>query len=188
MAKLRKINIDWPEEAHYVPILCKVGIQRGRNGATEYARRRENAGKRMATAADDQSKEQEGARLATVRLGSGSGVMCPNLNLHLTVRFRHLPNTNMNKRFGFNMFGSGSNPVQHKKSQLYLQISNTVGQKMLVKRFPTRQFQNRDLSPSKPHLQPEVDHQCPSRNAGPVFVISAFHLPTRPHFVDYILL
>ena len=25
---------------------CKVGIRRGRNGATEYARRRENAGKR----------------------------------------------------------------------------------------------------------------------------------------------
>ena len=44
----------------------------------------------MATAADDQSKEQEGARLATVRLGSGSGVMCPNLNLHLMVRFCHV--------------------------------------------------------------------------------------------------
>ena len=97
-------------------------------------------------------------RLAMVWLGSGLGVMCPNLNLHLTVWFRHLPNMNMDKRFGFNRFSSGSNPVWHKKSQLYLQISNTVGQKMLVKRFPTRQLQNRDLSPSKPHLQPEVDH------------------------------
>ena len=29
-------------------------------------------------------------RLATVRLGSGSGVMCPNLNLHLMVRFCHV--------------------------------------------------------------------------------------------------
>ena len=86
--------------------------------------------------------------------------MCPNLNLnlHLMIWFRHLPNTNTNKRFGFNMFGSGLNLVRHKKSQLYLQISNTVGQKMLVKRFPTHQLQNQDLSPSKPHLQPEVDH------------------------------
>src|ERR1700728_2946702 len=51
-------------------------------------------------------------RLAGVRLGAGSGVRCPNLNLHLQVRFGHPANLNTNKRFRFERFGSGSHPVQ----------------------------------------------------------------------------
>jgi hypothetical protein len=51
-------------------------------------------------------------RLAGVRLGSGSGVLGPNLNLHLRVRFKQVANTNRNKMFGFGMFGSGANNVR----------------------------------------------------------------------------
>jgi hypothetical protein len=54
-------------------------------------------------------------RLAGVRLGAGSRVRCPNLNLHLQVRFRHPANPNTNKRFRFKRFGSGSHPVRCQK-------------------------------------------------------------------------
>jgi hypothetical protein len=55
-------------------------------------------------------------RLAGVRLGSGSGVLGPNLNLHLKVRFEKVVNTNPDKMFRFRMFGSGSNNVRHRKT------------------------------------------------------------------------
>jgi hypothetical protein len=51
-------------------------------------------------------------RLAGVRFGSGSGVVGPNLNLDLEVRFGQQANMNLNKMFRFPMFGSGSNNVR----------------------------------------------------------------------------
>ena len=52
-------------------------------------------------------------RLAGVRFGSGSGVLGPNLNLHLEVRFKPEVNTNLNIVFRFGRFGSGSNNVRY---------------------------------------------------------------------------
>ena len=42
--------------------------------------------------------------------------MSLNLHLHLEVQFRHLANTNTDRRFRFEMFGSGSNNVRSIKS------------------------------------------------------------------------
>ena len=60
------------------------------------------------------------ARLANVRFGSCSGVMCLNLNLNIRFGSGNSPNMNTNQMFRFMMFGSCSNTVRQLKIDLLL--------------------------------------------------------------------